>query len=110
MNVSTAYAVATASVAPLLAGTPLQAFIPFITSQNTLAGIAGLGAFSQGAMFDLNGNPFGPLEDGDTATLGKETTYEFGYKGMLSDKTTFSFNVYNSIKENFNPSFVSESF
>ena len=101
MNVSTAYAVATASVAPLLAGTPLQAFIPFITSQNTLAGIAGLGAFSQGAMFDLNGNPFGPLEDGDTATLGKETTYEFGYKGMLSDKTTFSFNVYNSIKENF---------
>ncbi|MDA8587860.1 TonB-dependent receptor, partial [Flavobacteriaceae bacterium] len=101
MNVSTAYAVATASVAPLLAGTPLQAFIPFITSQNTLAGIAGLGAFSQGAMFDLNGNPFGPLEDGDTATLGKETTYEFGYKGMLSDKTTFSVNIYNSIKENF---------
>ena len=101
MNVSTAYAVATASVAPLLAGTPLQAFIPFITSQNTLAGIAGLGAFSQGAMFDLSGNPFGPLEDGDTATLGKETTYEFGYKGMLSEKTTFSFNIYNSIKENF---------
>ena len=101
MNISTAYAVATATVAPLLAGTPLQAFIPFITSQNTLAGIAGLGAFSQGAMFDLSGNPFGPLEDGDTAKLGKETHYEFGYKGMLSDKTTFSFNVYNSIKENF---------
>ena len=101
MPVATAYAVATATVAPLLAGTPLQAFIPFITSQNTLAGIAGLGAFSQGAMLDLNGNPFGPLTDGNKAKLGKETHYEFGYKGMLSDKTTFSFNVYNSIKENF---------
>ena len=101
MPVATAYAVATATVAPLLAGTPLQAFIPFITSQNTLAGIAGLGAFSQGAMLDLNGNAFGPLEDGNKAKLGKETHYEFGYKGMLSDKTTFSFNVYNSIKENF---------
>ena len=101
MPVATAYAVATATVAPLLAGTPLQAFIPFITSQNTLAGIAGLGAFSQGAMLDLNGNAFGPLVDGNKAKLGKETHYEFGYKGMLSDKTTFSFNVYNSIKENF---------
>ena len=101
MPVATAYAVATATVAPLLAGTPLQAFIPFITSQNTLAGIAGLGAFSQGAMLDLNGNPFGPLTDGSKAALGEETHYEFGYKGMLSDKMTFSFNVYNSIKENF---------
>ena len=45
MPVATAYAVATATVAPLLAGTPLQAFIPFITSQNTLAGIAGLELF-----------------------------------------------------------------
>ena len=101
MPVATAYAVATATIAPLLAGTPLQAFIPFITSQNTLAGIAGLGAFSQGAMLDLNGNPFGPLTDGSKAALGEETHYEFGYKGMLSDKMTFSFNVYNSIKENF---------
>ena len=101
MPVATAYAVATATVAPLLAGTPLQAFIPFITSQNTLAGIAGLGAFSQGAMLDLNGNAFGPLTDGSKAVLGEETHYEFGYKGMLSDKMTFSFNVYNSIKENF---------
>ena len=101
MPVATAYAVATATVAPLLAGTPLQAFIPFITSQNTLAGIAGLGAFSQGAMLDLNGNAFGPLTDGSKAALGEETHYEFGYKGMLSDKMTFSFNVYNSIKENF---------
>ena len=101
MPVATAYAVATATVAPLLAGTPLQAFIPFITSQNTLAGIAGLGAFSQGAMLDLNGNPFGPLTDGSKAALGEETHYEVGYKGMLSDKMTVSFNVYNSIKENF---------
>jgi outer membrane receptor for ferrienterochelin and colicins len=101
MNIATAYAVATATVAPLLAGTPLQAFIPFITSQNTLAGMAGLGAFSQGAMFDLNGNPFGPLEDGNKAKLGKETHYEIGYKGMLTDKTTLSINIYNSTKENF---------
>ncbi|MBL6649558.1 MAG: TonB-dependent receptor [Flavobacteriaceae bacterium] len=101
MNISTAYAVATASVAPLLSGTPLQAFIPFITSQNTLAGIAGLGAFSQGMMLDLNGNKFGPLKDGNKATLGKETHYELGYKGMLSNKTTLSINVYNSTKENF---------
>ncbi len=101
MDIATAYFVATGSVAPLLAGTPLQAFIPFITSQNTLAGIAGLGAFSQGAMFDLSGNPFGPLEDGDTATLGKETHYEIGYKGMISDNTTLSINIYNSTKENF---------
>ncbi len=101
MNISTAYAVATASVAPLLAGTPLQAFIPFITSQNTLAGIAGLGAFSQGMMLDLNGNKFGPLRDGNKATLGEETHYEFGYKGLISDKTTFALNIYNSEKENF---------
>ena len=101
MDVVTAFAVATGTIAPALVGTPLQGFIPFLTSQNTLAGVAGLGAFSQGVMFDLNGNPFGPLEDGNTATLGKETHYEFGYKGMLSDKMTFSFNIYNSIKENF---------
>ena len=101
MPIVTAFAVATANIAPALVGTPLQGFIPFLTSQNTLAGVAGLGAFSQGAMFDLSGNPFGPLEDGNTATLGKETHYEFGYKGMISDKMTFSFNVYNSIKENF---------
>jgi hypothetical protein len=101
MPVATAYAVATATVAPLLAGTPLQAFIPFITSQNTLAGIAGLGAFSQGAMLDLDGNPFGPLEGGNKAKLGKETHYELGYKGMITDKTTLSINIYNSTKENF---------
>ncbi|MDB9853383.1 TonB-dependent receptor, partial [Flavobacteriaceae bacterium] len=101
MDVVTAFAVATGTIAPALVGTPLQGFIPFLTSQNTLAGVAGLGAFSQGTMFDLSGNPFGPLEDGNTATLGKETHYEFGYKGMLSDKMTFSFNIYNSIKENF---------
>ena len=101
MDVVTAFAVATMNLAPNLVGSPLEGFIPFLTSQNTLAGVAGLGAFSQGVMFDLNGNPFGPLEDGNTATLGKETHYEFGYKGMLSDKMTFSFNIYNSIKENF---------
>jgi iron complex outermembrane receptor protein len=101
MNISTAYAVATATIAPLLAGTPLQAFIPFITSQNTLAGIAGLNQFSKGVLLTLTGKPFGALVEGNKSTLGKETTYEFGYKGMLSSKTTFSFNVYNSIKENF---------
>ena len=101
MPIVTAFAVASGYVVPALVGTPLQGFIPFLTNQNTLADIAGLNQFSQGTLLDLNGNPFGPLVDGNKATLGKETHYEFGYKGMLSDKLTFSFNIYNSIKENF---------
>lgn len=101
MPIETAFAVTTASVAPALIGTPLQAFIPFLTDQMTLAGVAGLGAFSQGAMVTTTGQPFGPLEDGDSAKLGKESHYEFGYKGMLSDKMTLNVNVYNTTKENF---------
>ena len=40
---TTAYGLVTSILAPLLVGSPLQGFIPFLTSQNTLASVAGLG-------------------------------------------------------------------
>ena len=60
-----------------------------------------MGGFTNGALLTLTGTPFGPLEDGDKGTLQSETHYELGYKGMLSDNLTWSFNVYNAQKENF---------
>jgi outer membrane receptor for ferrienterochelin and colicins len=101
MNHATAFALVNSLLLPGLAGTPLAGFIPFLASQNTLASVAGLNGFTNGALLDLNGKPFGPLEDGDKGTLQTETHYELGYKGMLSDKLTWNFNVYNAIKENF---------
>ena len=101
MSHATLFGVLAQGVAPLLPGTALQGFIPFLTSTTTLAAVAGTGGFTTGMLFDLSGNYFGPLTNSDKSTLGAETHYELGYKGMLSDNFTFNFNVYNSIKENF---------
>jgi iron complex outermembrane receptor protein len=101
MNHATAFALVNSLLLPGLSGTPLAGFIPFLASQNTLASVAGLNGFTNGLLLDLNGKPFGPLEDGDKGTLQAETHYELGYKGMLSDNLTWNFNVYNAIKENF---------
>jgi len=101
MNHATAFALVNSLLLPGLSGTPLAGFIPFLASQNTLASVAGLNGFTNGLLLDLNGKPFGPLEDGDKGTLQAETHYELGYKGMLSDKLTWNFNIYNTTKENF---------
>ncbi len=98
---ATAFGLVNSFLLPGLVGTPLAGFIPFLASQNTLASVAGLGGFTNGALLTLTGTPFGPLEDGDKGTLQSETHYELGYKGMLSDNLTWGFNVYNAQKENF---------
>ena len=110
MNHVTLFGVLAPGTAAGIVGTPIAGFVDWLTDVNggpgdlnrsTLASIAGAGGFTNGFLVDLNGNPFGKLEDGDKGTLQAETQYELGYKGMLSDKLTWSFNIYNSIRENF---------
>ena len=98
---ATLFGVLARGIAPILPGTPLAGFIPWITSQNTLAAIAGTGGFTDGFLVDLNGRPFGPLEGGDKGTLQMSQTYELGFNGMLSDNVSWSFDIYNANKENF---------
>ena len=101
MSHATLFGVLAQGVAPMLPGTPLAGFLPWITSQNTLAAIAGTQGFTNGFLVDNNGRPFGPLEGGDKGTLQMSQTYELGFKGMLSDKLTWNFDIYNAKKENF---------
>ncbi len=98
---ATLFGVLAQGVGPMLPGTPLAGFIPWLADQNTLAAIAGTGGFTSGFLVDTNGRPFGPLEGGDKGTLQIDNTYELGFKGMLSDNLTWSFDVYNTQKENF---------
>ena len=101
MSHAIAFGLVNSFLLPGLVGTPYAGIIPFLASQNTLALVAGLNGFTNGALLTLNGESFGPLENGDKGTLQAETHYELGYKGMLSDKLTWNFNIYNTTKENF---------
>ncbi len=101
MDHATLFGVLAQGVAPLLPGTALAGFVPFITSTNTLAAVAGTGGFTNGFLVDINGKPFGPIQGSDKGTLQIDNTYELGFKGMLGNSVTWSFDVYNSQKENF---------
>ena len=81
-------------------GPVARLFIPWMQSQNTLAAVNGTGGVTKGNLVDSSGNVIG-LEEGDASTLQINTTYEFGFKGMLSDNLTWSADIYNTKKENF---------
>jgi iron complex outermembrane receptor protein len=79
----------------------LASFVPWLSSQNTLATVAGTAGFTSGVLLDTDGNPFGPLQGGDKGKLQIDQTYEIGFNGMLSDNLSWSVDVYNTQKENF---------
>ena len=78
----------------------IKSFIPWLSSSTTLATINGTGAITRGKLVDGAGNVIG-LEEGDASKLQINTTYEFGFKGMMSDNLTWSVDIYNTKKENF---------
>ena len=78
----------------------IKSFIPWLSSSTTLATINGTGAITRGKLVDSAGNVIG-LENGDESKLQINTTYEFGFKGMLSDNLTWAVDIYNTQKENF---------
>ena len=78
----------------------VKSFIPWLSSSTTLATINGTGAITRGKLVDSAGNVIG-LENGDESKLQINTTYEFGFKGMLSDNLTWAVDIYNTQKENF---------
>ena len=84
---------------PLYAG--LKPFLPFLTAATSPALVLGTGGYTSGVTLDQNGNSFGDLKGGDKATLQVDTTYEIGYKTMLSDNLSWAFDIYQTTKENF---------
>ena len=78
----------------------IKSFIPWLSSSTTLATINGTGAITRGKLVDSAGNRVG-LEEGDASKLQINTTYEFGFKGMMSDNLTWAVDIYNTQKENF---------
>ena len=79
----------------------LKPFLPFLTAQTSPALVLGTGGYTTGVKVDQNGNPFGDLVGGDQATLQVDTTYEIGYKTMFGDDISWSFDIYQTTKENF---------
>ena len=87
-----------AALGPLAA--TVKSFMDWMSSNTTLAKINGTGAITRGKLVDSAGNVIG-LEEGDESKLQVNTTYEFGFKGMLADNLTWSADIYNTKKENF---------
>ena len=85
---------------PVGMGPVARMFIPWMQNQNTLAAVAGTGRVTRGTLIDSSGNVV-DLNKGDASKLQVNTTYEFGFKGMLSDNLIWSVDIYNTQKENF---------
>ena len=111
MDHSRAFAVISGGLVPTLAAgdfdallgpaaAAVKSFIPWLSSAATLSAINGTGAITRGKLVDSAGNVIG-LEEGDESKLQVNTTYEFGFKGMLADNLTWSADIYNTKKENF---------
>ena len=101
MSHATLFGVLAPGTAAVAAGFGLGAFVPWLTSQNTLLAFASANKSTSGFLVGLDGKPFGPIEGGDKSTLQLNQTYELGFKGMLSDNISWSFDIYNANKENF---------
>ena len=78
----------------------IKTFIGWLSSSTTLATINGTGGVTKGKLVDSAGNTVS-LEGGDASELQINTTYEIGFKGMLTNDLTWSFDIYNTQKENF---------
>ena len=107
MDHSRAFGAIASGLVPNIVGTPLAGFIPWILAANmkdlnttTLSDINGTGRVTRGNLVDGAGNRVS-LEGGDASKLQINTTYEIGFKGMLTNDLTWSFDIYNTKKENF---------
>ena len=105
MDVALAYGVLTQIIAgEIQAGNPdLQALasaLPVLTDPNTLAAIAQLGAFSNGATVDLDGNPL-IIQGTPTSRLRVDDTWEIGYKGVIGKKLSAAIDVYRVNRKDF---------
>ena len=104
MSHATLFGVLAPGISALVSADPtyaaLKGFLPMLADQNTLAAVAGQAGFTTGRMVDLDGKEVN-LQNGDKGTLQIDNTYELGFKGMLSDNLSLSFDVYNAQKENF---------